>query len=344
MHTMRQALLAIDVGGSTSRAYLVDKAGNCLGHGRNRGGNPASNSPEAAASAVISAVEAAIADAGAGPFDMVVALIALAGPQAHLALERLETAFRGLGLSGEIVFAGDLLAMFASVSLATEGYCVVAGTGAGAIRVRHGEIDKVVDLAGWLLGDLGSGYWLGHEAARAVAAELDGRGERTALTPALLAALGIQWPDERQHTGRPLPLRLFIDAIYALRPIELARFAPLVVAQRDDAVAARLIAEAERYLVADFATVFDPGMPGPIALGGGVMPHMTGVAAGIAGVVRAGGRVDADMCGWLSTDRWAPSSCLALRAIGVVVDAAMFEGGGCRVGRGARTAIDRRLQ
>ena len=69
------------------------------------------------------------------------------------------------GLSGPIVFAGDLLAMFSSVTLATEGYCVVAGTGAGAIRIRGGEIDRVVDLAGWQLGDLGSGYWLGHEAA-----------------------------------------------------------------------------------------------------------------------------------------------------------------------------------
>ena len=80
---MRNALLAIDVGGSTSRAYLVDETGQCLGHGRNRGGNPASNTPELAANAIIAAVEAAVADAGGGPFDIKVAQIALAGPQAH---------------------------------------------------------------------------------------------------------------------------------------------------------------------------------------------------------------------------------------------------------------------
>ena len=183
--------LAIDVGGSTSRAYLVDETGRCLGHGRNRGGNPASNTPDLAASAIISAVEAAVADAGSGPFDIVVAQIALAGPQAHVAIGRLEQAFRRLGLTGPLVFAGDVQAMFASVTPAEDGYCLIAGTGAGAVRIRRGEIDQVVDLAGWLLGDLGSGYWLGHEAAKAAVAHMEGRGEPTALTNALLEALNI---------------------------------------------------------------------------------------------------------------------------------------------------------
>ena len=319
---MREALLAIDVGGSTSRACLIDRAGNCLGRGRNRGGNPASNNPELAASAVISAVEAAIADAGAGPFDIVVALIALAGPQAHLALARLENAFRALGLSGPIVFAGDLLAMFASVTPAMEGYCVVAGTGSGTVRIRNGEIERVVDASGWLLGDLGSGYWLGHEAAKAVTAELDGRGDATSLTPALLKDFGIQWPDAREHIGRPLPLRLFIDAIYALRPIELARFAPLVIAHSDDSVAARLLAEAGRYLVTDFVTAFDPRLPGPIVLGGGVMPHLTAVPEGIAAMVRAAGQAP-DIR--RAADGSIGAAVLALRAIGLTVDAAMFD-------------------
>lgn len=318
---MLRALLAIDVGGSTSRAYLVDETGRCLGHGRNRGGNPASNNPDFSAASIISAVEAAVADAGGGPFDIIVAQIALAGPQAHLAVAKLESAFRAVGLTGQIVFAGDLLAMFASVTLATEGYCVVAGTGAGAIRIRDGEIDRVVDLAGWLLGDLGSGYWLGHEAAKAAVAELEGRGEPTELTPLLLGALDIPVSGDCA-LGRPAPLRLFIDAVYAQRPIELARFAPLVVAHRHDAVAARLIAEAERYLVSHFATIFEAATPGPIALGGGVMPHLTGVARGIADVVRAAGR-EPDIK--VASDGSVGAIVLALRAVGINVDATMFE-------------------
>lgn len=318
---MRKVLLAIDVGGSTSRAYLVDAAGTCLGQGRSRGGNPASNTPDLAASAIIAAVEAAVADAGGGPFEITVAQIALAGPQVHVALARLEDSFRSLGLTGRIVFAGDLLAMFASATPATDGYCIVCGTGAGAMRIRGGEIDRVVDLAGWQLGDLGSGYWLGHEAAKAAVADMEGRGEPTALTPALLAALSIP-AGEGGMQGRSMPLRLFIDAIYALRPIELARFAPLVIAQRGDGIADALLAQSERFLAHDFAVAFDASVPGPVVLGGGVIAHLRGLPDTIGDVIRAAGLVP-DIR--FVTDGSAGAIVLALRATGVPVDAAMLE-------------------
>jgi glucosamine kinase len=156
--------------------------------------------------------------------------------------------------------------------------------------------------------------------ASAVVAELEGHGETTVLTPALLEAFAIQWSGEQKH-GRPLHLRALIDAVYALRPIELARFAPLVVAHRSDPVAAKLIAEAERYLVTDFAVIFDAEMPGPIALGGGVMPHLTGAASGIAEIVRAAGHVP-DI--HLVADGGVGAVVLAMRTMGITVDEAMF--------------------
>lgn len=317
---MRKALLAIDVGGSTSRAYLVDGKGRCLGYGRDRGGNPASNSPEFAASSIIAAVNAAVARAG-GPLDIVLAQLALAGPPVRVALPKLEAAFRAVGLSGPVVLAGDLLAMFASVTPDTEGYCIASGTGAGAVRIRNGKIDRVADAAGWLLGDLGSGYWLGHEAARAVVAALDGRAEQTALTSAILDALGIPWTGERANDSRPVPLRAMTDAIYTLRPIELARFAPLVIAHREDPVAARLIAEAEDYLVLDFETVFDPHMRGPVALGGGVIPHLAGLSSRLSEILRA-----ADQPPDIRpvVDGSVGSIVLALRANGAIVDEPVF--------------------
>jgi N-acetylglucosamine kinase-like BadF-type ATPase len=315
-----EALLAIDVGGSTTRAYLVDRSARCLGYGRSRGGNPASNSPEFAASSIIAAVEAATSRAGR-PLDIVLAQIALAGPLVRVDLPRLEAAFRAIGLSGHIVFAGDLLAMFASVTPATEGYCIVSGTGAGAVRIRGGSIDGVADAAGWLLGDAGSGYWLGHQAARAVAAALDGRGEPTALTRAITENLGIPSSGARMVDGRPAQLRAFVDAVYALRPIELARFAPLVIAQRGDAVADRLIGEAEEALLGDFKTVFDRDMPGPVALGGGVIAQLTGLAGRLSEFIGEAGQAP-DIRPVV--DGSVGSIVLALRAIGVAVDEQVF--------------------
>lgn len=318
---MITALLAIDVGGSTSRATLIDMDGNCLGQGRNRGGNPGSNPPDQAAAAIIAAAQAAAAEAG-GPLDIKVALLAIAGPRNADMQRLINEAFRAMGLSGPMVLTGDTHAMLPSVTPATEGYCIFAGTGSGAVRVRNGEIEGVVDAAGYLLGDLGSGYWLGHHAAIAVTAALEGRGPETALTGAVLESLGIAVSCDRAFDGRPMALREFIDAVYKMRPIELARFAPQVIANRDDPVAAGLLLQAEAFLLKDFQHIFDPEMPGPVVLGGSVAAHLSGLPPAITEVLRSvGHRPDVRLAG----DPSVGAAVLALRHQGVAVDEAMLK-------------------
>jgi glucosamine kinase len=317
---MITALLAIDVGGSTSRATLVDLHGNCLGQGRNRGGNPGSNPPEQAAAAIIAAAETALAEVS-GPLDIKVALLAIAGPRNAEMQRRLDEAFRAMGLSGPLVLDGDTNAMLPSVTAAMDGYCIFAGTGSGAVRVRDGEVESVADAAGYLLGDLGSGYWLGHHAAIAVTSALEGRGPKTALTAAVLNSLGIDVTEDRAFDGRPTPLRLFIDAIYKMRPIELARFAPQVIANREDPVAAALLAQSERFLLEDFRLVFDPQMPGPVVLGGSVAAHLTGLPAAVGDLMSAAGH-EPDVR--LAGDPSVGAAVLALRHQGVSVDEAML--------------------
>lgn len=318
---MITALLAIDVGGSNSRAIVVDREGNCLGQGRNRGGNPGSNPPDQAAAAIIAAAQAAVTQAG-GALDISVALLAMAGPRNAEVRRRLEDGLHALGLSGPLLVTGDTHAMLPSVSAATEGYCVFSGTGSGAVRVRDGETEAVIDAAGYLLGDLGSGYWLGHHAAIAVTAALEGRGPETALTAAVLGHLRIAVTNERAADSRPEALRHLIDAVYSMRPIELASFAPLVIACRDDAVAAGLLAEAERYLIEDFRLVFDPAMPGPVVLGGSVAAHLATLPTAIAEVLRAAGHTP-DIR--LVKDGSVGAVVLAMRHAKITVDDAMLK-------------------
>ena len=317
---MIEALLAIDIGGSTSRAVLVDRQGNCLGLGRNGGGNPGSNPPELAAAAVVAAAAAAVAEVGA-PLDIKVAVLAMAGPRHDDVRRLIEDGLRRLGLSGDLVLTSDTPAMLPSVTAATSGYCVFAGTGSGAIRVRDGEIDGVVDAAGWLLGDLGSGYWLGHQAAIAVTAALEGRGPATALSHALLDRFGIADDATRDRNGRPASLQIFIDRIYRLRPIELAQFAPLVLANPTDPVAAELLAQAEKYLVADFEHIFDPALRGPVVLGGSVAAKLGGLPRAIAARLAAAGH-EPDIR--LAGDGAVGAAVLALRHQGVTVDAPLL--------------------
>jgi N-acetylglucosamine kinase-like BadF-type ATPase len=189
------------------------------------------------------------------------------------------------------------------------------------VRVEGGEAVTVVDAAGYLLGDLGSGYWLGHHAAIAVTAALEGRGPKTALTEAILGSLGIEMRDDRAFDGRPSPLRDFIDAVYKMRPIDLAKFAPLVIANGQDSVAADLLARAEQYLLADFKHIYEPDMPGPVVLGGSVAAHLRGLPAAVAEVVRAAGH-EPDIR--LAGDPSVGAAVLALRHQGITVDEAML--------------------
>lgn len=318
---MITALLAIDIGGSTSRATLVDMQGNCLGQGRNRGGNPGSNPPAEAAAAVVAAAESAVAQAGSA-LNIKVAMLAMAGVRHAEGLRLMEEGFRRLGLTGPMVLTGDTHAMLPSVTAATDGYCIFCGTGSGAVKIRNDEVETVADAAGYLIGDLGSGFWLGHHAAIAVCAELDGRGPSTALTPAILGSLNIEFTRDVAFDGRPTPLRHFIDAVYAMRPIELAKFAPHVVANREDLIAAGLLAQSEAFLLADFRRIFDPAVRGPVVLGGSVAAHLKGLPATIAKLlIAAGHEPDIRLAG----DGAVGAAVLALRHEGVAVDEAMLQ-------------------
>jgi len=73
------------------------------------------------------------------------------------------------------------------------GAVVAAGT--GVVTLAVGESDTArVDGWGWIMGDAGSGYWIGREALDAVMRAYDGRGPATALTDAAVS----RWPDLTQ--------------------------------------------------------------------------------------------------------------------------------------------------
>ena len=70
-------------------------------------------------------------------------------------------------------------------------------------------------------------------------------------------------------------------------------------------------------MLADFKMIFDPGMPGPVALGGGIAPHLLTLPAALSEVIRAAGHTpDVRIAG----DGSVGAVVLAMRAIGLAVD------------------------
>ncbi len=326
--------LGVDAGGTSTRAVLLTPDGTCVGYGRAGGGNPVSWGPEAAARSVAAAVSAAVDDcrdgvSGGGTDPLVLAgpaVLAMAGGSAAAGPETWTAVLAEAGVTGGVIAESDLLATFSSGTPDPDGYAVVAGTGASAIRVAQHQVERVVDGLGWLLGDEGSGFWIGQQAVRAALAALDGRGPATTLSTAVPAALGVpDGDDEADARGRPEVLAAAVGALYRMRPVELSRFAAaaLAAAEAGDAVATDIVAQAQQRLLHSLATVHRSGHHGPVVLGGGIARRLPTLPAGVAELVRTW----ADEPPQVVTveDGTAGTAVLALRRAGFVVDNPVFD-------------------
>src|SRR5215212_7154393 len=182
--------LAVDAGGTSTRAVLLDASGRAYGYGRAGGGNPTAKGIRSATDAIGSAAEQAVGGL-TGPARPTLALIAMAGEKTAAFRELVSGRLSVLGIS-DVVLDPDLLGIFHAGTAARDGYALIAGTGAVAARIRESRLDRVAGGRGWLLGDTGSGFWIGHAVARAVVASLDGQGDGTVLTDLVLNAMGIE--------------------------------------------------------------------------------------------------------------------------------------------------------
>jgi len=113
------------------------------------------------------------------------------------------------------------------------GIILIAGT--GAICFGKNADSPVVRSGGWgyLLGDEGSGYYVGQQAIIAALKDLDGRAEKTSLRQIIESHYGLKQIDE------------IIPLIYKgkIDRTEISSLAPLVfeVSQKGDAVAMNII-------------------------------------------------------------------------------------------------------
>ena len=311
-----RAVLALDAGGTSTRALVVEAGGRCLGFGRSGSGNPVSSGPDEAAGSLAASALAALATARCAPGDVELVLLAAAGAGSPAHREGLTRRLADAGLTGRLVFASDLLATFCSGTHLLAGYGLIAGTGAAAVRVVDGRQDGVADGLVWLLGDEGSGFWIGHQVVRAVLADLDGRGRPTALTAALR---------ERLQVADDLPPRQAAEAItrvlYLARPVRLADLAVLAFAAAGDPVADGVVAGAARGLATTLRAVTAPEVDGPVVLGGGVLGRSRVLRDAVLSTYADGGPRPETL---VVQDGAVGAGVLALRHAGLTVDEPVF--------------------
>ena len=279
-HSARPRLVVgVDAGGTWTRALVAAVTGERVAWARAGGANPTAHGTARAGRELARAVGTALDRAGPhAREDVVAGAIGLAGVSALCddgVRADLAEALASAGVPPEhSVFLGDDEVAFASGTPGPDGTVLIAGTGAIATRIEGRRRTRSANGMGWLIGDEGSAFWIGRQAARETARQLS-RG--TVLSPLAQMVAERVVPGRRPVRGcGPLPeehARAFARTLTARSPVGLAALAPLVseAFARGDEAAEVIVNAAAGHLAHSVHQVRTPGERHPVVLAGGVL-------------------------------------------------------------------------
>ncbi|MFU8898404.1 MAG: BadF/BadG/BcrA/BcrD ATPase family protein [Roseinatronobacter sp.] len=282
-----QIFIGLDGGGTGCRAQAE------FGDGR-RGavltGGPANvfSDFDAAMHAISDLLARCIAQAGGGVVQPVIVL-GLAGATESGAAEQVTARlpYQHVTVLGDIDIA--LMGAFPE----GEGIVMAVGTGSVVARCYGGRVQRLGGH-GLVLGDEGSGAWMGREALRRCLLAQDGLAEEGALTRHIRAQFG--------------SVRAIISFAAQARPADFATLAPLVLAQAHCPVAGAILDAACAYLRRAIRQL-QAGQPHvPVAATGGLGPALLARmvqcdSAGLRNVAASGTGLDGAL--WYARNRAA---------------------------------------
>ena len=237
-------VLGIDAGGTKTVCLLADRDGRIISEARSTGANLQAVGELEVEKVLHEVMERAIGDRPVLPS---VICLGSAGVDRADDATVIKSLMRRIGYKARIVIVNDaLIALMAGLGH-EPGVVIIAGT--GSIAYGHNGQGHAARAGGWgyVLGDEGSGYWIGRHALRAVVRHADGRGRETMLTPFVLEHFGVSKPQELVH------------AIYHrnLRPSAIAAVSHAVqqAAEAGDEVALTILSVGARELAGSAASV-----------------------------------------------------------------------------------------
>jgi N-acetylglucosamine kinase-like BadF-type ATPase len=235
-------VMAIDGGATKTLAAVLDLDEHAVHLAQGGPSNEDAVGTRAAVATLLEVAERALALAGIEEQELATVVVAVAGTDTD-AIAREVCSAR----SEDWIVVNDVVGAWAAATGAKPGVGAISGTGSNVFGV--GPSGSTWRVGGWghLLGDEGSGYWLGVESIRAALADRDGSGPRTELRQA--AARFFDVPSV--ETLAPL--------VYA-KPLTKGEIASLAIetaklAEQGDAVACELYLRAARELADQILTV-----------------------------------------------------------------------------------------
>ena len=259
-------VVGIDGGGSKTRVVVADETGRVLGSVDGPASAVRPGAVEHSADVIVACVRDALAHAGLEHVVPRVCYVGVAGVGREPEREALWQALVAREAAEDVAVHPDAQIALDDAFGEGAGILLVAGTGSIAYgRAPDGSFQRA---GGWgpVIGDEGSGAWLGRRALNVAAASADGREPETALVGALLTAIGADDPSA------------MIGWAAAATPAHFASLAPAVlrVAADGDLRANTLVSLAVEELVVHVRTLgrrlfVDERAAIPLALAGGLL-------------------------------------------------------------------------
>ena len=231
-------VLGIDAGGTKTVCLLADERGLIVSEGRGAGANLQSSGELAVEKVLHEVMETAIGDRAITPSAI---CLGIAGVDRENDERTVRAIMRRIGYKSRVLVVNDALIALVAGAEDSPGIVVIAGTGS-IVYGRNANFDAA-RAGGWghIIGDEGSGYWIGREVLAAIMRAADGRGPVTKLAEDVLAHFGIE-----DTSGLP-------SIVYDrdLPRVSVAALGPIVqrASQRGDAVATRILERAADELV-----------------------------------------------------------------------------------------------
>ena len=211
-------VLGLDGGATKTLAAVLDVREHTLHLGHGGPSNPDSVGVQGTVDALLGAAGEALAGAGLQAEDLGAAVLAVAGTDTDAISEHVRRA-----RTESWIVVNDVVGAWAAATGAGPGVAAISGTGSNVFGV--GPDWRTWRAGGWghLLGDEGSGYWLGLQSIRAAMHDRDGSGRETALSDAAIAFFHAPSVEALASRVYAEPLTKSQIAAFAIETAALAR-------------------------------------------------------------------------------------------------------------------------
>ena len=184
-------VIGIDAGGTKTVGLLADESEKVISKAISGGANLLVKGELAVEKVLFDVIESLEA-----PEPVAALCLGIAGVGQPGAEQVIREMLRRIGQRQPVRVVNDALVALVAGAPSGIGIVVVAGTGSIAYGVDPEGHTARAGGWGFLLGDEGSAFWLGHYAVRHAIRAADGRGIPTTLYPLICEKLGVSHPTE----------------------------------------------------------------------------------------------------------------------------------------------------